>query len=184
MRRLISLLVFAALGVAGAVSGPASPACACSCAPAEEAEYTANASLVFDGTVVKIEEPGGGSVRSSLDPVKVTFVVGTVHKGTADRRITVETAMSEASCGFTFSGGRRYKVYARGVDGTLTTGLCDGTRDIGPGGETAIEYRREPEEKRLPLVAVIGAGALGLGLAGLGAGGALLWTRRRRQKSA
>jgi hypothetical protein len=184
MRRLISLLVFAALGVFGAVAGPASPACACSCAPAEEAEYTARASLVFDGTVVKIDEPRGGPARSSLDPIEVTFVVGTVHKGTADRRITLETARSEASCGFSFDGGRRYKVYARTVDGVLTTGLCDGTKDLGPGGEEAIEYRREPEEKRLPLVAVIGAGALGLGLAGLGVGGALLWTRRRRQKSA
>jgi hypothetical protein len=42
----------------------------------------------------------------------------------------VTTVRSEASCGFTFVVGHRYRVYAKASGAGFTTGLFSGTREI------------------------------------------------------
>lgn len=107
---------------------------ACSCvvspSPLEAMEKSA---AVFEGTVVSIKEKFK-IMQSSADPVRVTFQVGARWKGEMGERVTVTTAQSGASCGFEFTKGERYIVYAgveevEGTGGTakLTVSLCSRT---------------------------------------------------------
>ncbi|MEK5034397.1 hypothetical protein MKY96_23315 [Paenibacillus sp. FSL R7-0302] len=107
---------------------------ACSCAvspsPLEAMEQSA---AVFEGTVVSIKEKFK-IMQSSADPVQVTFQVGARWKGELGEKVTVTTASSGASCGFEFTKGERYIVYAGGEEtagegGTakLTASLCSRT---------------------------------------------------------
>lgn len=73
-------------------------------------------------------------MQSSMDPVSVTFQVGSRWKGELGEKVTVTTASSGASCGFEFTKGERYIVYAGGEEtagegGTtkLTASLCSRT---------------------------------------------------------
>lgn len=107
---------------------------ACSCvvspSPLEAMEKSA---AVFEGTVVSIKEEVK-PMQSSMDPVSVTFQVGSRWKGEVGEKVTVTTALLGASCGFEFTKGERYIVYAGGEEaagegGTakLTASLCSRT---------------------------------------------------------
>ena len=69
-----------------------------------------NAAVIFTGTAVRREDEGlfrfGGNL---FDPVRWTFVVDGVEKGSADRRMTIESERSDGSCGFRFQLGQRYR---------------------------------------------------------------------------
>jgi len=116
-----------------AVLAGAQPAGACSIAlpvPTDD-ELLAQADLVFEGVAVALEEPTTTStVLSSADPVTWTFSVERVVKGAAPASQQVVTARSEASCGFTFVVGHRYRVYAEEGPTGFTTSLFSGTREI------------------------------------------------------
>jgi hypothetical protein len=129
--------------------GSTSPACACSCQPATEAEYLQRADLVFDGVAVDLDRP---LLPGSGTAVSVKFVVESVVKGVAEERVTVRTPAEEAGCGFQFDKGHRYRVYAASG---LTT-LCAGNRDLGAAPDV-------PVEGGMPLgLMVAGAAAAGL----------------------
>lgn len=104
--------------------------CAVSASPLEAMEQSA---AVFEGTVVSIKEKFK-IMQSSADPVRVTFQVGARWKGEMGEKVTVTTALSGASCGFEFTKGERYIVYAAGEEGEgkggtakLTVSLCSRT---------------------------------------------------------
>ena len=104
--------------------------CAVSASPLEAMEQSA---AVFEGTVVSIKEKFK-IMQSSADPVRVTFQVGARWKGEMGEKVTVTTALSGASCGFEFTKGERYIVYAGGEEGEgkggtakLTVSLCSRT---------------------------------------------------------
>lgn len=107
---------------------------ACSCiAPAPPLEAMENSDAVFEGTVISIQKPSS-LIQSSADPVQVTFQVGSRWKGDPGDQVTLSTARSSESCGFEFTKGERYMVYAREeaaegkqAKGTLTTSLCSRT---------------------------------------------------------
>ncbi|NQX47345.1 hypothetical protein HQN87_18595 [Paenibacillus tritici] len=107
---------------------------ACSCVmPAPPLEAMEKSAAIFEGTVVRIEEEVK-PMQSSMDPVSVTFQVGSRWKGEVGEQVTVTTALSDASCGFEFTEGERYMVYASGEEaegngGTtkLTVSLCSRT---------------------------------------------------------
>ncbi|MEK3713086.1 hypothetical protein [Paenibacillus sp. FSL R7-0333] len=107
---------------------------ACSCAvPASPLEAMEQSAAVFEGTVVSIKEKFK-IMQSSADPVQATFQVGARWKGEVGEKVTVTTALSGASCGFEFTKGERYIVYAGGEEaagegGTakLTVSLCSRT---------------------------------------------------------
>jgi hypothetical protein len=116
------------------LAGSPGPACACGCAAAStDAEYVQRADLAFEGVVVDIDEPFLPS--SDANPVTVRFRVESISKGTAGDRVALRTALDEASCGFGFVAGHRYRVYA--VDGL--TGLCAGNRDLGAAPDVPLE---------------------------------------------
>jgi cell division septation protein DedD len=107
---------------------------ACTCRPASDQEYFNQAEVVFTGTVVGRDDPNAGSqARSSSDSIVWTFHVDRIYKGEAAEQQAVRSAMSGASCGFEFAMAQRYEVFARTSDGALTTGLCDGNRQLAEG---------------------------------------------------
>lgn len=103
----------------------AEPAHACSCArPGSPAEALADADAVFAGKVIAIRPTGNPPFRlSSADPVEVEFEVSRVWKGPQLRTVLIQTARSAVSCGFEFSKGQHYIVYASGG----RAGLCSRT---------------------------------------------------------
>ena len=76
---------------------------------------------------MRIYEPGWWkTIRTGSDPLEITFEVERVWKGDVPSKVTVETRVAEASCGYDFDKRERYLVYAR--DGQVS--LCSGTRPI------------------------------------------------------
>ncbi|HVL93349.1 MAG TPA: hypothetical protein VM264_08385 [Acidimicrobiales bacterium] len=109
------------------VGGHLPAAQACSCIALAPEELLKMAEVAFEGTAVRAAEPGPGSGRSD-EPVTWTFDVDRTVKGSVPDPVTVATARSSASCGFSFTPGLRYRVLAyRRADGRLETGLCSGT---------------------------------------------------------
>jgi hypothetical protein len=129
LRWLTAVVVIAATVLVGAPR----PACACGCQPATEAEYAQRADLAFEGVVVDVDEPFLPS--SDANPVTVRFRVESVTKGPIRSRVALRTGVDEASCGFAFVPGHRYRVYAVGE----LTGLCAGNRDLGTAPDVPLE---------------------------------------------
>ncbi|MFB5678256.1 hypothetical protein ACE3NQ_16650 [Paenibacillus terreus] len=102
---------------------------ACSCAePPSPEEARAQSTAVFSGKAVSLKQRTA-LIVSSGDPVKVTFQVNRVWKGNIGSTTVVTTAMSSESCGYEFTEGQQYLVYARNdqFSGVLRTTLCDRT---------------------------------------------------------
>ncbi|MEU4692060.1 hypothetical protein [Actinoplanes sp. NPDC023714] len=153
MRRLLVLLLL----VIAPVPVVASPAWACSCKAGGGIE---DAQLAFDGTVRAVYE-GGGQAR-------VRFAVENVVKGPNQDEVTLTTSDDEASCGYRFEEGGRYRVYA--VDGV--TSLCSGNELLtaSPSPSARAERQRRAAEDR----AVIFWTGTGIVVLLVGAGMALL----------
>jgi hypothetical protein len=100
---------------------------------------------VFAGKVtsVKTAEPAGRSINS----VRVTFEVSRVWKGDKAPWIAAETAMAGASCGFSFSTGEEYIVYAGGSSAVPQVSLCSRTRLL----RNAAEDLRELGQGERPM---------------------------------
>ena len=166
MRRAGVVVVAMITATLAAIAGPgASPAYACSCAVMSEREYAVAADLVVRAVVTDLREPFL-AMRSDA-PVRVRLAVERVDKGEAGDQITLTTARSGASCGFSFERGHRYLIYAR--DGE--TGLCSGNRYLGAAPEVPLGRDRWPTATVLMAVAAVVAGAA--------VGGWLLVHRRR-----
>lgn len=133
MKRTMALVLIAAFWCVLLFTGltvKPSVVSACSCAVSPSAEETLERSAaVFQGTVVSmVDRNEGALIRSSGDPLEVTFQVDAVWKGEVLPEIMVTTPMSSASCGFTFVEGVAYLVYANeGEDGGLKAYLCSRT---------------------------------------------------------
>ncbi|GMK37019.1 hypothetical protein PCCS19_00720 [Paenibacillus sp. CCS19] len=105
---------------------------ACSCASYPDIGYELDSrSAVFAGEVSTIDTVSrGDGLVSSADPVMVTFEVNKVWKGTVEKETVVRTVRDEASCGYTFSLGSSYLVFADKEEGVVRTGLCTGTQPL------------------------------------------------------
>ena len=124
------------------------PECAfaCSCAfpaSASPQEITqqelSRSDAVFAGEAVDIDKPQ--PVTSSIAPMKVTFQVSETWKGAERETLDVQTAVSDASCGYPFDEGESYLVFAsKGIfceEGELEVGLCGSTKPLS-GAETEL----------------------------------------------
>ncbi|MEV6303735.1 hypothetical protein AB0M02_30315 [Actinoplanes sp. NPDC051861] len=111
VRRLLVLLLF----VLAPIPVAATPAWACSC---KAGAGVAEAEVAFVGVVTSIDEAAGSS--------RVAFTVESVVKGDPPADVTLTTSDNEASCGYRFDQGGRYRVYA--IAGQ--TSLCSGNEMI------------------------------------------------------
>ena len=110
---------------------------ACKCAvpgsPSEELEKFA---AVFAGRVVSIEhsfDPDAESY-SPGDRTTVGFEVSAVWKGAVHEDMYITTPPTGGSCGFAFTDGQEYIVYAHDnnyADGGYTVGICSRTALLG-----------------------------------------------------
>jgi hypothetical protein len=167
LRRILVVLILAATSL---VFASARPAWACSCAAIDD--HLDRAATAFVGVASEVDEAWSGR------EVKIRFDVEDMLKGDPAAEIELITDAEGAACGYEFTEGHRYRVYAdRGV-----TGLCDGNEDLGvaalpgttagPGPDTAA-----PEAELSTGLWTTAAGGAAVVVAGL----AFLLLRRRRE---
>ena len=106
---------------------------ACKCAePGTPSEELEKSSAVFAGRVVSVRhsyDPDAASV-SPEDRATVGFDVSAVWKGAVYEDMYITTPPTGGSCGFTFSEGEEYLVYAHDspyADDGYTVGICSRT---------------------------------------------------------
>jgi hypothetical protein len=99
---------------------------------------------IFSGTVTRITSGKTGPARildpllhwlgvgitRSADPLSASVQVITAWKGVTVTPVSVHTATSEASCGFSFVVGQQYLIYAFADGAQLSTGLCTRTAPL------------------------------------------------------
>jgi hypothetical protein len=117
--------------------GPISP-----CIAAEDAQ------AVFVGQVVGITPVTPPATGETVPPMpflarRVSFKVTESLRGGVDDTVEVYTGSGGGDCGFSFSKGKSYLVYARrAASGQLTTGICARTREATRGAEGEIKELR------------------------------------------
>ncbi|GAA3146410.1 hypothetical protein GCM10010466_41800 [Planomonospora alba] len=142
--RLLLVLLLLAVAVAAAPG----TACACSCAVLTPAEQPERATAVFTGTAVGARQVRGDP-SGPPSPIVHRFRVDHAYKGDVTAWAEVASSADGAACGYRFTVGSRYLVFASdkrssAVGGdpgvALTTSLCDGNQLVGPGD---VPLRRE-----------------------------------------
>jgi hypothetical protein len=93
----------------------------CSCAFGTLEESIKSVRNVFLGKVIKI-------IRASQLRRNVTFKVMQQLKGKVKPQQIVGTALGSASCGFNFTLGKQYVVFAYLANGRLETNICTKTQ--------------------------------------------------------
>jgi hypothetical protein len=125
---LLQVFVLTAVSIIGLMIVPGSiHACSCAESPSANAELQSH-TAVFSGKVLSVKEPSKLLNWSSADPIKVTFEVYRVWKGEVGNKVSIQTAMHEASCGFDFDENQEYLVYAHGDMADLKASLCSRTQ--------------------------------------------------------
>ncbi|MEO3867558.1 hypothetical protein ABGB18_01870 [Nonomuraea sp. B12E4] len=129
--RLLTLLAL----VAALVTATSTAAHACKCAEMTPAQAVGNAKAVFTGTVTAARVSDSRPVGSRA---VYTFRADHVYKGTPAAEFTVATNVESAACGYAFTQGTRYLVFATSsngiVSGTgLSSGSCAGNRPVAQG---------------------------------------------------
>lgn len=142
---LVGGLAFALVPVIGV-----SPAHACSCVAATEAQQFKRAGVVFKGTVAQREMPGGDHHDGSAGVV-YTFTATRVYKGKVLASQQVHTARDSATCGVALSGTGPFLIFAQRPRGATPTtplemSLCGGSRPIGADEQPAFGAGKPVEQ--------------------------------------
>jgi len=111
-------------------SAESSYACSCLASPAPVKEQIqgafSSADAVFSGEVVEIIES-----PADKDTLIVKFKIAKSWKGKAQPEVTIKTAKESAMCGYSFTTGQKYIVYAYGAGDALSTDNCSRTAMLG-----------------------------------------------------
>jgi hypothetical protein len=87
---------------------------------------------VFEGNVLEVKpsatEPETGNVT-------VRFKVVQAWKGTESEEVVLATPANSAMCGYAFTAGQSYLVYASASEGKLDVSLCSRTQPSAQAGE-------------------------------------------------
>ena len=187
--RLLTGLASMAFLVVGLVALLPDCASACSCgggAPFRVLAKGADASAVFSGEVMNVEE--GSSTRMfgmSVPSRRVTLQVSEMWKGPQTETLEVSTPRDGATCGYNFKEGQEYLVYAYGKEEPFKVDLCTETKPLSKAGmnlQLLGDGQRPGEEVPVPDTSG-GVGGLGvLGLAAVAAATAALLVLRRLLK--
>ncbi|KAB7743298.1 hypothetical protein GA707_14450 [Nostocoides sp. F2B08] len=126
-RRLLRTPVLLVVAALLAVLAPQTCA-ACSCLAMTFEEASAQADVIFVGTVTSRDAAPNGEFGAMLD---YTFEVGDVYKGgPVAQDAVVRTADNSAACGFPFEEGGTYLVMASSSADGLETNLCTGSAGL------------------------------------------------------
>jgi hypothetical protein len=128
--RLSALLAFA---VCLLVARPSAHACKCMLPELDAARE--DASALFEGRVLAIDDISGASAATNGEK-KVTLAIVRTWKGLdSEEKVEVYTNGSTASCGYPFARDVSYLVYTRTHEGRVTVSNCSRTRPITDAGE-------------------------------------------------
>lgn len=167
----VSFLLFAGLLLATLASAPAARACTCM-PPGPPLQELEKADAVFSGRVLTIEpqhpEAEDAPIQGFVARLRVTLEVDKVWKGLEEGEdgngngngngtVQLLTASQSAMCGYSFTEGERYLVYAyrsrqqEDQDGpeVLTATLCSRTAPL-ERAEGDLEALGEPQEPQEP----------------------------------
>jgi len=115
MKKLLSFVLLA--GLVATLYAPATMhACSCVAREYSSQEKMDASTAVFLGTVTSV-------TQTELNNT-ATFDVSAYWKGSIMKTETVTTARDSAACGYNFTVGTKYLVYANASEGKYTTGLC------------------------------------------------------------
>jgi hypothetical protein len=115
------------------VARPSAHACKCMLPELESARE--DASALFEGHVLAIDDIAGASAAIDGEK-KVTLAVVRTWKGLDDvEQVEVYTNGSSAACGYPFAKDASYLVYTRTHEGRITVSHCSRTRPIADAGE-------------------------------------------------
>jgi hypothetical protein len=194
-RRLSRLAALATLVMALAWPRPAA---ACSCAqPGSPSVAFAQMPAVFTGTVAHIGGASGSGLVRLLEPLRqwlglapvpnayavlATVDVHSAWKGVTTTPVAVLTDASSASCGYAFSAGQQYLIYAFADGSSYSTNLCTRTVELAQAAADLAYLQTVPTLAVSPAPGASLLPAFCLGLAALLASSALLipWALRRR----
>lgn len=142
--------IFSILFLVSIIAVTASDVFACSCFTPEgipiekqiKDAYTKSSS-VFVGQVVEvIKKPDNNLVK---------FRVEKSWNNKFQKEITISTPSNSAMCGYEFSIGKKYLVYANGESGNLSTYLCNRTASAAANKDIAFLNKiRKPKIKSSP----------------------------------
>lgn len=158
MRRIITVSFVFAMVAATTVLVSATPAGACTCGSGTDVTNYDRADAVFVAEVDRIHE-----ARGSDGPEVVILRVSDVFKGDVDRLQGIATPDSGASCGFEFTAGVAYLVFASAdtlvelEDGFFQVDLCGGTRPLTEGAPSFAAAAVPPNDAGPPTAADIRA---------------------------
>lgn len=136
-----------AVAILGCLATSEARLSACECiGPITPCLAAENAQAVFVGQVVEITPVTLLSKGGKPVPVysrRVSFKVIESLRGGVDDTVDVYTGSGGGDCGFGFSRGKSYLVYAhRATDGLLATGICARTREATQGAQDEIKELR------------------------------------------
>lgn len=145
MRQKLLLLVF---GILLPLSGQQVYGCTCDPKP-EAGQALLKANAVFVGQVRSIDViykqiSESGSTKSFVAEVEIKFEVQEAWKGADNKEILVRT--SQGGCGYQFSVGKKYLVYAYDEDGLITSG-CTRTNSLAD-AKSDLKELGKPRKKR------------------------------------
>ena len=151
MRRILQVtLVLLAVGVSVT---PARSASRCDCVqngPPCQSAWLADEIIL--GRVVSLRESQADSFFSKI----VRFQVTETFRGTATGEVEVWTGVGGGDCGFPFTSGETYLIYARRESsGRLSTSICSRTRTAASAAED-LTYLRGPMREPAGLGRIVG----------------------------
>jgi hypothetical protein len=138
-RHAAALLLAAVLLALSTLWASPAPAYACSCRPASDDQFAAQAAAIFTGTLVenRVDEP---AQRRTL-----TFAVDRVFKGQVTATQVVTSHASGASCGVEITGPGPFLVFAQAEPTGLTADLCGGTRSGPAPASLGVGQQPQPD---------------------------------------
>jgi hypothetical protein len=148
-RRTSQLFVIAALAVASIAFSRDAAACSCiGTRPACQAFWDPGA--VFVGRVLSIE-PSASSGGPSPETRRVRFEIAEPFHGVSEPAVDVFTGSGGGDCGYAFTVGESYLVYAYQSERSprLSTGICSRTRPLSGAAEDLAYLRTLPQNGAL-----------------------------------
>ena len=133
---------------------------ACSCPEiADPLTSLEQSTAVFAGRVLNISLDDVPATSADIRMKKIDFSVSRAWKGIERIKIRFETASSHVACGYDFSVGNEYLVYASGEKGNLQVSVCSRTQELAKVSSEEWAALREPnflpEDEDFPLFNLI-----------------------------
>jgi hypothetical protein len=114
------------------------------------------ARAVFEGRVLEVGAQAADG--TALERVRVRLRVVRAWKGVTTESIELSTANNSAACGYEFTPGQSYLVYADEENGALAVSLCSRTQPMSEAGQdlealgmgaTPVDPKAPPSERTL-----------------------------------